>query len=200
MLVGCNGCMSPRVQKHVRFFAGSPNCHGCTVNDGPHPTMARAYLCITGFSTATYSALPRRHSRKNAAPSSMSAHRLRSASHRTPELHNLVQGGCAIMPAQGLRSCSLTSPWICGPGRSVGRRSHDTASIPCAKNASRTLPENSQAMSHVIASPPRPAPRPAQPTNGGTQASRQQSNGKGLGNHPSATLFRSWWWYWYAWS
>ena len=32
--VGTSGG-SPRVQKHVRFFALSPNCHGCTVKLDP---------------------------------------------------------------------------------------------------------------------------------------------------------------------
>src|SRR3990167_1237692 len=36
---------------------------------------------------------------------------------------------------------------MCGPGRSVGSRSQLTASWPRAINASRTMPENSQATS-----------------------------------------------------
>ena len=43
------------------------------------------------------------------------------------------------------RRWSRTSPTTCGPGRSLGSRSHDTASWPRARKASRTTPENSQA-------------------------------------------------------
>ena len=108
-LVGCNGGISPRVQKQVRFFAGSPNCQGCTVKDG-FPQVAAAYLCITGFSTATRGALALMQARKNAAPSRMSCHRSRSASHLTPLLQSRVQGGCAITPAHCFPICSRTSP------------------------------------------------------------------------------------------
>ena len=43
------------------------------------------------------------------------------------------------------RRTSRTSPMMCGPGRSEGSRSQDTASWPRARKASRTTPENSQA-------------------------------------------------------
>ena len=52
--------------------------------------------------------------------------------------------------SQYLRSSGVTSPWIWGPGCSVGRRSQDIASCPALIKASRTMPENSQAIRILI--------------------------------------------------
>lgn len=135
------------VQKQVRFFVLSPNCHGWTVKFGLRFMCSRAYLCITGFSTATCGALAARHALKKSHAACTSSHRLRSCSHLTPELHSLVQGGWAITRVHCCCSRSITSPWMCGPGVSLGSRSQLMALCPWRINASRTRPEYSQAIS-----------------------------------------------------
>ena len=60
--------------------------------------------------------------------------------------------GGAISRSQPSCRTSRTSPTMCGPARSDGSRSQDTASCPRARKASRTTPENSQATRTRMAS------------------------------------------------
>ena len=90
----------------------------------------------------------------NSAPSSNSSHisfkvRFGGAldSHRTPELHNLVQGGWAIITRshRSILSMLQTSSCMClFVWSSDGRTSQDHVSKPALINALRTVPEVSQ--------------------------------------------------------
>lgn len=70
--------------------------------------------------------------------------------HLAPLVAKCVQGGWAIIMSQFSVKWDRTSSCMCGPGRSDGNRSQDIASQPIAINASRTMPENSQAISIFI--------------------------------------------------
>ncbi len=72
---------------------------------------------------------------------------------------------------------SRTSPMMCGPGRSEGSRSQDTASCPRARKASRTTPENSQATRTRMAVTRRPACAGASGRSGSGSASAPEPLG-----------------------
>src|SRR5687767_3915178 len=83
--------------------------------------------------------------RKNLTASSWLPSACHLGNHRVPVVVSRVHGGKAMTMSQSWSKRPVTSPWICWPGLSVGRMSHEVASQPRAVKASRTLPLYSQA-------------------------------------------------------
>ena len=156
----------PRRYQPVALYSGWPNQKGCTIcgRGTSRGIRLRARSCISGFSIAIRSIGARQQATKRSTPASNSAFMLSQErpsgsflggvispgpdSHRRPERHSRVQGGCAtISRSQPSCSISRTSPTICRllPS-SAGSRSQDHASWPSASKARRTMPEYSQAI------------------------------------------------------
>ena len=128
--------------RQVDLTSPCPNCQGWMIWSG---FRIRVEMMPIGFSIAIRFTEARNISLTNTSAASCSP--ILSLNHLAPLTAKCVHGGKAIIKSQtpANQTSRITSPWMCGPGFSLGNRSHDTASCPRAMKASRTIPENSHA-------------------------------------------------------